>query len=316
MEVCHWPVGEPPARCDSVTTFGVFDGVHLGHQKILGRVVDAARQREARAAVITFDRHPHRVIEAPPQPFITSLEHRLRLFDELGLNLAVVVRFTPQVARMPAEEFARQVFHGLLQTRLLIVGPDARFGSGGEGDVQLLQRMGPELGLKCRVVERVVVEGDVVSSTAIRHAVRRAQLERAAALLGRPFSLYGIVVHGAGRGRELGFPTVNLDVHNELLPAFGVYATRARFDGRWWDSVTSLGRQPTFHPGARGPVVVEAYVMDMERERDLYGQHVEVQFVRRLRSQERFETAEALVEQMERDVEEARAALRAAERAP
>ncbi len=309
MEVFRWP-GEkaPPLDC-SVATLGVFDGVHLGHQKVLAEVVEAARRCGAVPVVLTFDRHPRQVLQGPQQPCITSLEHRVRLFEHLGLEVCLVIRFGVRVAAMRAAEFARTVFRDLLKARLLVVGPDCRFGRGGEGGVELCREMSAELGLAVQQVPPVSVGGEVVSSTAIRSAVHAAELERAAALLGRPFSLLGKVVAGAGRGRELGYPTLNLDVSSELVPRQGVYAGRVWSGRRWRPCVTSVGTRETFAWGRTDSSVVEVHVMDARL--DLCGEDLEVQFARWLRPQRRFATAEALVEQIARDVEQARRVLSA-----
>mgnify|MGYP001117786627 CR=1 FL=1 len=304
MQVYYWPGEQPPPPDHSVTTVGVFDGVHLGHQAILHEVVAEARHRGASSVVITFDRHPHQVLHGPHEPCITSLVHRVRLFEELGLDRCLVVRFTPQVAAMEAVEFARTVIRDLLHTRLLIVGPDWRFGRAGAGGIELCRQMAEELALTAREVESVRVGGEVVSSTAIRRAVVKADLRQALRLLGRPFSLFGTVARGAGRGRILGYPTADLDVHNELVPRDGVYATRACVGPRWLDSVTSVGMQRTFSTAPRHPSLVEVHIMDVDL--DLYGQDIEVRFIEWLRGQKRFPSAQALAEQIGLDVEKAR----------
>jgi len=308
MEVFHWPGSGDRVAEASVATLGVFDGVHIGHRAILRRVVGEARKRRITPAVITFDRHPHDVLDAPPEPCITSLEHRLRLFEQLGIGKCLVIRFTRNVARMEAPDFARSVFRDLLGVRLLILGFDARFGRGRAGDVALCRKMSAELGLRAQVVRPVKLAGDIVSSTAIRKAVREADLRRAERLLGRPFSVFGTVVHGAGRGHDLGYPTANLDVHHELLPREGVYATRVCMGGETRNSVTSVGRRETFTSRPRESPVVEVHVLETDLE--LYEKDIEVQFIRWLRPQERFDSPQALARQIAADVDQARAALR------
>jgi len=309
MRVWHWPGTEGPAPERTVATVGVFDGVHLGHQRILREVLEEARARNATPAVVTFDRHPHRTLGLPHQPFIMSLEHRLRVFESLGVTVCLVVRFTPEVAAMEAPEFARRVMRDVLRVRLLIVGPDWRFGREGRGDVALCRRMEPELGMAVRQVPPVTVGDVVVSSTAIRRAVAGADFTLAASLLGRPFSVLGTVVRGAGRGRRLGYPTANLNVHNELLPPDGVYAGWALVGDRWFGCVSSVGRQPTFADGGERCWQLEAHLLEAQPE--LYGQQMEVEFLQRLRGQRRFPSAGALARQIERDVERARQLLRA-----
>ena len=303
MEAFRWP-GERPAslrRC--VATLGVFDGVHVGHQRILAEVTAAARRLGIPAVVITFDRHPRRVLEGLPEPAITSLKHRLRLFEGLGVDWCAIIGFTAEVARMEAPEFARAVFVDLLGAELLVVGPDCRFGRDRRGDVDLCRRMG----LEARVVPPVRVNGETVSSTAIRRAIRGAELARAELLLGRRFSLFGTVVGGSGRGGTIGIPTANLDVHNELIPQEGVYATWALCGEERAPSVTSVGTRQTFAPAPDAPPVVEVHVLD--RELDLYGRDMEVQFVELLRPQAAFPSAEALAAQIRADIARARQVL-------
>ncbi len=303
MRVVRWPAQDTSLGGGSVVTLGVFDGVHRGHAELIGRVVAAARERDCRAVVVTFDRHPTVLLAHRPAPAITSLDHRLHLFGTLGVDACVVVQFTPEVAQMPAEEFARRVFHDLLGARLLVLGFDARFGRGREGDVELCRRLGPEMGWDVESLPPVRIGGRPVSSTAIRQAIERGDLEEAEHLLGRPFSLYGTVVSGEARGRRLGYPTANLDLHNELLPPEGIYATHLFVDGEGLPSVTSIGRQPTFPEDGHTEPVVEVHAIGCRV--DLYGHDVEAQFVKRLRGQVAFADAEALCEQIARDVEEA-----------
>jgi len=308
MDVFYWPGGPTPAFAQSVAALGVFDGVHVGHQCILKAVVREARVRSASAVVVTLDRHPHNVLGGSPQRCITSMAHRLRLFAEMGLDACIVLVFSDSVAAMPAEEFARRVLRDNLGARLLVAGPDCRFGRCARGNVQMLQQMEGELGLETQVVEPVRVDGELVSSTAIRQAIEVADLEKAERFLGRPFSLLGTVVSGAGRGTRLGFPTANLDVHNELLPRHGVYATLLLGGAKCYPSATSVGTQQTFRQEEGARTVVEVHVIgDCP---DLRGADVEVRFVKCLREQRRYGSAEALKEQMKLDVAAAMSALR------
>jgi riboflavin kinase/FMN adenylyltransferase len=304
MRVARWPAQDAPFSGCSAVTLGVFDGVHRGHAQVLRRVVAGAGERGCDAVVVTFDRHPTLLLSHSPAPAITSLEHRIRLFGSLGLDACVVVEFTEAVAQMPAEEFARRVFHDLLGARLLVLGFDCRFGRGREGDVEMCRRLGPAMGWQVESVPAVEVDGRPVSSTAIREAIARGELERVARLLGRPFSLYGTVVSGDARGRRIGYPTANLDLHNEILPPEGIYVTHLFVNGEPLPSVTSVGRQPTFPEAGHAEPVVEVHAID--RRLDLYGRDVEVRFVTRLRQQVAFPSVEALREQIGRDVAAAR----------
>jgi riboflavin kinase/FMN adenylyltransferase len=307
VEVVRWPGQEPVSHGCAVVTLGVFDGVHVGHAAILARVVGEARARHCRSGVVTFDRHPAALLGDAPQPAITSIEHRIRLFEALGLDLCVVVEFTERVAAMGADEFARAVFHDLLQARLVVLGRDGRFGRGREGDADLCRRLGADLGFGVETVAPVRIDGARVSSTAIRSAIRRGSFALAQRLLGRPYSLYGTVVRGAGRGWELGYPTANLDVHNEAMPPEGVYAAWAFTNGEAIPSAVSIGRRETFSAERANRLLVEVHLLG--RSDDLYGRDLEVRFVRRIREQRRFATPEELSAQIARDVEACREAL-------
>jgi riboflavin kinase/FMN adenylyltransferase len=307
MQVARWPGAPLPAREPSVVTLGVFDGVHRGHAQVLRHVVDAARARRRRAAVVTFDRHPAAVLSGATLPAITSLEHRIRLFQSLGLDLCVVVRFCEEVARMGAEEFVRQVLRGELGAELIVLGYDCRFGRKREGDAALCARLGRELGFEVLVLPAVAVEGRPVSSTVVRQAILEGDFDRAGRFLGRPFSLYGTVVKGDGRGQLLGYPTANLDLHDEAIPPDGVYAGWAFTDSQPLPGVISVGRRATFHPEPGCARVVEVHLIGQRQ--DLYGRDVEVQFVQRLREQRVFDGEEPLKAQIARDVAAARKAL-------
>ncbi len=311
MRVLSWPEQQGPAVGSSVVTLGVFDGVHRGHCRVLEKAVSEAKKRACTAVVVTFDRHPGAVLRGEAEPSITSLEHRIRLFESLGLELCVVIHFTEQVAGIDAVDFAERVFCSLLHAELLVLGFDCRFGRDGQGGIELCRRLGPALGFDVVSVPPVEVDGEPVSSTAIREAIRAGELARAEKLLGRPFALYGTVVGGQHRGAELGFRTANLDLHHEISPPDGVYATWFFHSGERMPSVTSIGRQPTFDGSAS--LVVEVHVID--RRVELYGEDVEVQFVLRLRDQQAFRDADELAEQIGRDTETAKAVLRSAEEA-
>jgi len=305
MEVVSWPGQGRPAVKRSVATLGVFDGVHLGHQAVLARVNTEARKRSCRSVIVTFDRHPDAVVRGFPAPMITSLEHRLHLFGGLGVGLCVVIRFTPEVATVRAADFVREVFHDFLGAELLVLGFDCRFGHRREGDDALCRSLGRELGFQVCSVPPVYAAGEPVHSTAVRKAVRQGDFERAGALLGRPFSLYGTVTRGDGRGRAIGFPTANLNLHHEVLPPDGVYACRVLGLGLPAMGLVSIGRRETFHRGENAPRVVEVHVLDVEG--DFYGRDVEVRFVAWLRDQIAFEGIAPLTARIRQDIAEARA---------
>ena len=284
-------------------TLGTFDGVHLGHQKILNEVIRWARDNRGEAVAITFSIHPRTVTAGQPAEFITSLEHRLMLMERLGIDVAMVLAFDRRLASTPADEFVRKYLHELIKARGVVVGYNTRFGKDRAGDVTLLARLGRELGFDVREVEPVRVDGKIVSSTAIRDEIGKGNIDHAALMLGRAVSLLGTVVPGDGRGRRLGFPTANLDLHHETKPPAGVYAGYTVIDGATWKALISIGSRPTFHT-AESPEVVEVYVDRFHG--DLYGRDIEVRFIRRLRGQERFASADELVARIGQDLEELR----------
>ena len=299
-----------PRLADPVATLGAFDGVHRGHQRILAETVAWARKLGGSSVVLTFDPLPKAVVGPGGALCLTSLPHRLTLMDRLGLDLAVVVPFTAAVAQMPPEQFVRDVLVGWLGARHLVFGHDSTFGRRAEGNLPLLRRLEAQGILAVRSPRPVRHRGGVISSTAIRQAIADGDLRAAAAMLGRPFSLLGTVVRGEGRGRTLGFPTANLDLHHEAIPPDGVYATIARVGPQEeLPALTYVGRRPTFDPDD-APTSIEVHIIGLDA--DLYGLDIEVRFLRRLRGDIRFPTPEALVAQMEAD---RRAALAAASRA-
>lgn len=275
----------PPPTPPRVLALGVFDGVHRGHQAILHCAREWARAEGALAEAITFDRHPTQTVGARPDEAprcLTSLRHRLLLFEGLGLDRCRVLTFEPDLARMPADAFMRRFFAGAAG---VVMGYDQRFGRRREAGAESVRRMGEAMGFDVRVVAPVEVHGAPVSSTRIRRAVERGDLALAADLLGRPLSLLGRVVRGDGRGRRIGFPTANLDLGGEIHPPEGVYLTTCRTPAGRYPSLTNVGRRPTFARGRAwtGPAIVEVHLLDFEG--DLYGAQVEVFFAERLRDE-------------------------------
>lgn len=286
-----------------VATLGTFDGAHRGHQKIFSEVIQWARDRGGESIVLTFSPHPRAVTTGKPTECITSLDHRLVLMERLGIDIVMVIEFNLAIAATPADEFVRRYFGDLIHARGIVVGYNTRFGKDRAGDVQVLRSLAGEIGFDVREVEPVQVDGTTVSSTAIRNDIRKGNLEQAARMLGRRVSLLGTVVQGDGRGRQLGFPTANLDLHHETKPPAGVYAGSTVIGGAACRVLISIGSRPTFH-AAKAPEVVEVYVDGYQG--DLYGRNIEVQFIGKLRDQVHFASAEELIARIRHDVEELR----------
>ena len=295
----------------AVVTIGAYDGVHLGHQAVLRLVRELADARGFEAALVTFDRHPAEVVRPESAPrLLTTLEQRLELLDATGdLDLCWVLTFDEARSKEAAEDFVREVLVDGIGARLVVVGADFHFGHRRGGNVPLLERMGAELGFEVLGLGLVAVEGEAsgapYSSTRIRELLAKGDVAEAARLLGRPHEVRGVVERGDQRGAEhLGFPTANLTVPERIcLPADGVYAgTFVAEDDVERPAAISVGTRPTFYED--GDVLVEAYVLDFDG--DLYGQRVKVRFREWVRGQERFDSTEALVEQMHADVEATR----------
>jgi riboflavin kinase/FMN adenylyltransferase len=293
----------PPPE-GSVVSIGVFDGVHQGHLSILASNLAAARALGAESAGVTFRRHPKRVLLGRAPKTLTSLEHRLELFERAGVDHAVVLLFTPELRDLLVEDFVRTIAVQGLGVRRFVLGFDSKFGRGREGTPERLRALGFEV----EVVPEVEVGGRAVSSTAIREAVELGDLELAARMLGRRVSVLGRVVRGNQLGRQIGFPTANLDLHHELHPPPGVYAVgvvHVRRDGRRTRhrGVCNIGFRPTVGGSAAEPQV-EVHILDFAGE--LYGERLELVFSARLRSEKRFPDLAALKEQIARDAAEAR----------
>jgi riboflavin kinase/FMN adenylyltransferase len=293
----------PPSGGTAVTV-GTFDGVHAGHRALIASTVRRAGDLGATAAALTWDRHPNTVLrpERTP-PLLTSQERKLELMEEAGVELAVVLPFTRELSTWPPERFATEVLAEGLGARAVVVGRGWRFGHRATGDVDLLERLGLDLGFEVDALELAHVAGGPASSSRARDAVAAGEMELARALLGRPFDVDGVVVRGDARGVSLGFPTANMLPREGLCrPPRGVYAGRARPEGgAWHRAAVNVGVNPTFGGDPRSsPVQIEAYLLDFEG--DLYGRALRVEFWRRLRDERKFDSADELIEQMGRDV--------------
>jgi riboflavin kinase/FMN adenylyltransferase len=293
-----------PGAPDAVVSIGVFDGVHLGHRAILVENVARARELSALPTVVTFRDHPKRVLLGHAPRTLTTLEHRLELFRRAGVEHTLALEFTSELREVTAEDFVRTILVDRLGAVAFVLGFDSKFGRDRAGGPELLVHMG----LPVQVVPEVIVDQRAVSSTAIREAVELGDLAGAARMLGRRVSVFGEVVHGDALGRRIGFPTANLDLHHELHPPNGVYACwahRIRPDrpaaAEPHPCVVNIGVRPTVSPGESRRV--EVHLIDFEG--DLYGEHLELEFVALLRPEQRFEGLEGLQSQIGRDVRRA-----------
>jgi riboflavin kinase/FMN adenylyltransferase len=295
----------PPDAPPSVVAQGTFDGVHLGHQTVIRTAVGRARTLGARPVAVTFDPNPLAVLrptEAPPE--LLPLDERLERIADLGPDVCLVIPFTAEFSRVEAEAYVRDVLLGLLKAREIVVGFNHAFGRGARGTPELLEGVAGLAGVRVHVVAPLRADGVTVSSTSIREALRQGNVRRAGSLLGRPYTLRGVVARGAARGRALGFPTANLAAPPGFPLADGVYAARASWEGGAAPAVVNVGVRPTFDGATR---LVEAHLLDVAPE--LYGYRLTVSFLERIRSERRFASVEALRAQITEDVAAARRVL-------
>ncbi len=299
----------PAALRGGVVALGNFDGVHRGHQAVIGAAVTRARAGDRPAIICTFDPHPVRHFKPDAPPFqLTRLDQRLGLFADAGADAALVLHFDAALAAMSAAEFAADYLEGGLGASHVITGEDFTFGRGRTGNARSLAGLGQEYGFTTEAVASVTDGPDAVSSSRIRAALVEGDCEAAAAMLTRPYRIAGIVEHGDKRGREIGYPTANIALGDYQRPAYGIYAVRGRLeDGRVLDGVANLGIRPMFDPPRE---LLEPHFFDFSG--DLYGQGIEVELVSFIRPEARFEGLEALVRQIDADAAEARVRLAAA----
>lgn len=281
----------------TIAAIGIFDGVHLGHRRIIKAAVRAAKRSKGRSIVITFDPHPLKVLKpCQPIPSIMSTAHRMRLICELGADVCAVIKFTRRFSGLKPRDFIKKVLVDRFKASELFIGSNFVFGKNNAGSAALLKRLGPEYGFKVAIVPMVKVNGKVVSSTAIRNLIIRGKIKEASRMLGRPVTVFGTVVSGASRGRLLGYPTANIDPHHEAIPPSGVYAVRVRLGNKKFGGALFIGHRPTF--GEKEPVI-EAHIFDFRSM--IYGEDIEVTFIKRLRGVRKFAGHRKLVEQIRKD---------------
>jgi riboflavin kinase/FMN adenylyltransferase len=288
---------------ETLLTIGVFDGVHLGHKYLISQLKEKAGHQNLQSGVVTFRQHPLEVISPGTElPYLTSISEKVSLLKNEGVEVVATLSFTPELAELSAEQFT-----GLLQKYLrmrgLIIGPDFSLGKNREGNADTLKKLGEKMGFNVTVVHPVELDGEVVSSTAVRDALAVGDIKRVIKLMGRPFRLQGSVTVGDGRGKELGYPTANLEIDSpqSLLPE-GVYATRTYIGDKAYKSITNIGKRPTFGSNGR---TVETYILGYQG--NLYGREIKIDFLDMLRGEKRFDSVEELKKQIAEDVERVKA---------
>ncbi|MCB9876954.1 MAG: riboflavin biosynthesis protein RibF [Planctomycetes bacterium] len=299
--------GADTANSHSVVAVGVFDGVHLGHQRLLHELLEMASSLQGMPTVVTFANHPDQVLRGEAPSPLCSVPLRLRLLRRAGVLRLVLLRFEPRLQEMTPRDFTENVLVGPLRARGLLLGYDSALGKDRAGTPERFRELGAEYGFAVRTGEPFLLDGQPISSTAIREAIARGDLDAAQRGLGRFPGVLGHVVRGDARGRQLGFPTANLRLQPGAMPPAGVYAVEAIVDGQTWPAVANLGTRPTF--AAADAPTLEVHLLDFQG--DLYDRELEVTFRRRLRDERRFADAAELMAQIERDVAAARACLQA-----
>ena len=289
----------------TLLTVGVFDGVHLGHQHLILRLIQQADSNKLLSGVVTFSSHPEVVLSAKPRlPRLTTIEEKIHLLEGLGVDIVVPLTFSIELAALSAREFV-VLLQENMKMQGLVIGPDFAMGRGRGGDAAGLKKLGQELNFTVSEVEPFILEGVQVSSTAIREALAEGDMKTTSRLLGRNFNLNGMVVGGKERGQSIGFPTANIEVDSDhALPADGVYATLGHTGDKVYESVTNIGTRPTFGEGER---TIEVFLLGFSE--DIYGQRLNVELVERLRGEKKFSGPEELAAQIGKDVEQARAIL-------
>lgn len=280
-----------------VAAIGIFDGVHLGHKKIIESAVRTAKRSKGKSLAITFDPHPLKILRpGRPIPSLMSTLHRIKLICNLGVDICSVIRFTRRLASLRPETFVRKILVDRFGVTEVFVGNNFVFGKNNEGNARLLHKLGLKYGFKVKIVPLVKIKGKVVSSTAIRNLIIKGRLSEASRMLGRPVAVFGTVIKGAARGRLLGYPTANIDPHHEAIPPSGVYAVRVRLKKKRYGGALFIGKRRTF--GETEPLI-EAHIFGFSSL--IYGEHIEVEFVKKLRGVRKFASHEKLVGQIRKD---------------
>jgi len=284
---------------NTVVSVGSFDGVHLAHRQLIGEVVQRARARGGRSVVLTFEPHPKEVLGGTPVHLLTTLEERQQICQELGVDLFLTIEFTYEFSRQSSRDFLLRYLVQGTGVSEIVEGYDHHFGRDREGGVEELLKLGREFEFSVVAMKPVYVDEEIVSSNRIRNHLLDGRVDRAHRLLGRPYVLSGTVIRGDGRGKQLGYPTANLQLESmrKVIPQDGIYFARVAVGQTTYFGMVSIGVRPTFTEN--GQRTVEVNILDFDR--DLYGTILRIQFLKRLRDERRFETAEALIEQMDRD---------------
>jgi riboflavin kinase/FMN adenylyltransferase len=304
MQVLHSVSDLAQLRGPLFLAIGVFDGVHRGHQAVISTSADHARSVNGTPVVVTFDPHPEKVLRPEAAPhLLTATQHKIALIRDLGVGHLLIIAFDKKFAATEPEDFVRQLVAHSKPLSEICVGHQWSFGKDRRGNLDLLKKLGAHLRFHVVGIPPVTLDGEVISSTAIRRAVEKGDLAKATAMLGHDYTILGTVTRGDNLGKKIGFPTANVSAHSEQFPPDGVYFAEAKLDGVRHPGLVNLGYRPTVS-GSKTNRVLEIHLLDFDR--DIYGQELEVRFIRYLRPEKKFENVEALARQIEADVREAR----------
>lgn len=300
----HWGLDHIPPIRGAVLTVGTFDGVHAGHRRILERIRQSARDTHGESVILTFHPHPRTVLGGSPVPLLQTPDEKIQTLEALGIDHLIIVPFTAAFSAIPAADYVRDVLINPIHPQRIIIGYDHQFGKNREGNYNLLKLLREQYGFELEEITAEEINDCAISSTQIRKALNRGDVSSAALLLGRPYSISGVVVHGEQRGRLLGFPTANLQVSHtdKLIPANGVYVVETLCDGMMFRGMMNIGHQPTFH--AVQTQKLEVHLIDQAL--DLYGKNLSIRFLARLRDEHKFASRDELVAQLEKDKTQAR----------
>lgn len=289
----------------SVVTLGTFDGLHLGHQEIVGEVIRKSREIDGRSFLLTFDPHPRKVIPGRNDvKLLSTLEEKISILEKLGLENLLVINFTIEFSKQTPEDFVKKYLIDGIGLSEIIIGHDHHFGKGRDGNFELLKKIGKKNNFSVTLVTEYSVDGETISSTKIRNALLEGDVVKAGKMLGRNYSFKGKIVRGDGRGKKLGFPTANISVDDEdkLIPAKGIYAAECIVQKEKYFGLLSLGSRPTFHKD--GDVIPEFYIFDFDR--DIYDEIMKVEMIEKIREEEKFNSVDDLIIQMKKDEEKGR----------
>lgn len=286
----------------AAASIGIFDGVHRAHQKVLKKLVKEAAKQNTKSLVVTFYPHPRQVLNPGSKiPLLISLEHRLKLIDDMGVDFLLVVKFTKSLSHMKADDFIERVLMHKLDIKALVVGKNFLFGFKKEGDFLLLKRMSKKYGFRLYGIKPVKMKASYISSTRIRKEIEEGNLKNASLMMGRPVTVLGSVIKGRSVGRRIGFPTANINPHHEAIPPSGVYAVDVMVQKKLFKGVLNIGTRPTF--GKDKESAIELHILNFKK--DIYGKDVEIIFKRKIRDEKKFPSIEALRRQIEKDISRA-----------